>query len=525
MDVNLTTHVSGLASGMDTEKIVSDMMKVNRMPLDKLQQEKTINTWKTEAYREINTKIDSFRTAMQDLRLEGTFTSAQKVTSSDDRVAVSLTGKTAQTSLTITEAQLAKPAKGASVSFDTKITDGSASFFPDGVAPRDLTFTINGKEIKISKESNTFDKAIAEMKTQLADKNITVDNVGGSLVFSTTDTGADKSITITGFTGADTNLNIVDGTTDDTTVTANTPKFTNSTNGSNIEPGYVDINGTRINISSNMFTYDNIQINLKQDIKETNAQAAISITPDTDKVFDKIKTFVDKYNELIKDLDDKLSEKKYRDYPPLTDDQKKAMKDDDIKLWEEKAKSGLLANDPTIRQFLTQLRTSIGDAVEAAGINTSFKTLKDIGITTTTNYSATAYKENGKLYLDETKLKSLLTSNLGDIQKLFASKVVDDQKTNTITSPEKYSNSGIGVRVYERIGDVLDSLKVIAGAPDTISLNSNLAKEAASYDKRIAQLQDSLNTTEQNLWKKFNAMEEALQKLNSQSSWIYQQLG
>ncbi|MBL4952927.1 flagellar filament capping protein FliD [Neobacillus sp. OS1-32] len=518
--VNLTTHVSGLASGMDTETIVNNMMKVNRIPLDKILQAKTINSWKTDAYREINTKIASFRDAMQDLRLEGTFSSAQKISSSDTRVDVSLSGKTSQTNFTITEAKMAVPAKAAMVSFNSQISSGSATIFSDGVEPVDMTFTVNGKEIKISKESTTFDKAIAEINTQLAEKNIKLSNVGGSLVFTTLGTGKGNSITIS---GADSNVQTTDADSNPINVNVLTKLGISNgttssgfgegisfTDGEDLKSGYVVINGTTINVTSNSFTYDNIQINLKQDF--SGGHANIQVTPDTDKVFDKIKTFVDKYNELIKDLNDKISEKKYRDYLPLTDDQKKDMKDNDIKLWEDKAKSGLLANDSTISQFLTQMRTSITEMVNGVGIS-----LKDIGITTSTDY-----KENGKLVLDEDKLKSMLTTNLTDIQKLFAGKYdTGNYKDNTLNNQTKYKNSGIAVRVYDRIGDALNSLKVIAG----YSTDSSLVKEAAEYDKRIASLQDRLSRTEQNLWAKFNAMEQALQKLNSQSSWLYQQLG
>ncbi|QCJ42376.1 hypothetical protein FAY30_10905 [Bacillus sp. S3] len=503
VSVNLTTHISGLASGMDTEKMVSDMMRVNRIPLDKLMQSKTLNTWRTDAYREINTKIASFRSAMEDLRLEGTFTSAQKVTSNNSSIDVSMAGKASLAGFTITAAKMATPPTGSSVSFNTGIKSGSDSIFIDENSASDISFFVNEKKITIPKESKTFDKAIAEMNSQLAEKNIKVANVGGSLVFTTTDTGADKSITIEGFDNTTSSLNLTNGTT---------------SNGSNGEKGFVTINGTTIEISSNNFTYDNVKINLREDIINGNGQAVVSVVPDTDKLFDKIKTFVDKYNELIKDLNDKISEPVNRKFPPLTDEQRKAMKEDEIKQWEEKAKIGLISNDPTVRQFLTQIRTSINEAVQ--GVTGAVGSLKDIGITTSSNY-----RENGKLTLDESKLKSMLSTNLPDIQKLFAAKDTTDSSKNTITSTEKYAKSGLAVRVYDRIGDVLDKLKVIAGAPGTVSINSSLAKEAASIDKNVAKVQDRLNSKEQNLWKKFNAMEEALQRLNSQSSWLYQQLG
>jgi flagellar hook-associated protein 2 len=523
--VNLSNQISGLASGMDTEKIVSDMMRVKRIPLDKLEQAKTINSWKTDAYREINTKIASFRDAMQDLRLQGTF-NAQKVTSSDARLEVSMAGTSTLANFTISEAQLAKPATRSAVSFDTKIVIGAKPIDAIG-AFSSIAFTLNNIDIDIAvTNTTTFDDVIAQINTKSTETGVKVANVGGSLVFTTTEAGAYKSITITGSNTAGSQLNIANGTTispsdppDPTAV----PQFTDGTyfsKGADAEQGFVVINGTKINVSNNTFTFDGVQIKLKQDIPAKSA-VGVSIAADTDKLFDKLKTFVDKYNDLIKDINSKLSETKKRDFPPLTDAQRKDMKEADIKLWEDKAKSGLLTNDPALRQFLTQLRTSISESVQTAGINTSFDSLSEIGITTSTNY-----QDNGKLTLDESKLKSLLTSNLIDIQKMFSNRfdttVVAD---TTVTSSIKYKNSGFAIRVYDRIADTLSRLGVIAGAPGTISINSDMAKAATSLTDRMTKAQDRLDSQEQALWKRFNAMESALQRLNTQSSWLSQQLG
>jgi flagellar hook-associated protein 2 len=197
------------------------------------------------------------------------------------------------------------------------------------------------------------------------------------------------------------------------------------------------------------------------------------------------------------------------------------MKDADIKLWEDKAKTGLLANDPTIRQFLTQLRTSISETVQTAGINTSFDSLNEIGISTSTNY-----QDNGKLTLDESKLKSLLSTNMTDIQKMFSNKFDTGKLSDTtVTNSTKHNNSGFAFRVYDRINDILSKLTVKAGSPGTLSINSDLAKEASSIKDSMDKVQDRLNVLEQSLWTKFNNMESALQKLNTQSSWLTQQLG
>jgi len=39
---------------------------------------------------------------------------------------------------------------------------------------------------------------------------------------------------------------------------------------------------------------------------------------------------------MLAKINSVLTEERYRDYLPLTDDQKKAMSEDDIKLWEQK---------------------------------------------------------------------------------------------------------------------------------------------------------------------------------------------
>ncbi len=56
--------------------------------------------------------------------------------------------------------------------------------------------------------------------------------------------------------------------------------------------------------------------------------------------------------------------RKMLDYAPLTDAQKEDMKEDEIKLWEEKARKGTLRNDSTLKSLLTKMRTSIYTSVE-----------------------------------------------------------------------------------------------------------------------------------------------------------------
>ena len=51
----------GLATGMDIDQIIADLMSVRRMPLDKLTQEKQRLEWQQEDYRTINRQLFSLR--------------------------------------------------------------------------------------------------------------------------------------------------------------------------------------------------------------------------------------------------------------------------------------------------------------------------------------------------------------------------------------------------------------------------------------------------------------------------------
>ena len=50
-------RISGLATGMDTETIIRDMMKAHRIPLEKITQKKQYMEWQLDDYRSINRNL------------------------------------------------------------------------------------------------------------------------------------------------------------------------------------------------------------------------------------------------------------------------------------------------------------------------------------------------------------------------------------------------------------------------------------------------------------------------------------
>ena len=57
----------GIASGLDTESIVRQLMQVERMKVDRYAQKKQTLEWKRDDYRDINTKLLALRNSAFDL--------------------------------------------------------------------------------------------------------------------------------------------------------------------------------------------------------------------------------------------------------------------------------------------------------------------------------------------------------------------------------------------------------------------------------------------------------------------------
>ena len=65
-------RIGGLASGMDIDRLVSDMMRVQRMKADKLYQDRQVLRWQQEDYRSINSLMLTFKNTVFDMRLQAT---------------------------------------------------------------------------------------------------------------------------------------------------------------------------------------------------------------------------------------------------------------------------------------------------------------------------------------------------------------------------------------------------------------------------------------------------------------------
>ena len=261
------------------------------------------------------------------------------------------------------------------------------------------------------------------------------------------------------------------------------------------------INGLETSRQSNTFSMNGVTFTLK---KTTDEPVTINVNNDNDALYENIKSFVDKYNELVEKIEKKLSEPKYKDYLPLTDDERENLSETQQEKWEDMAKSGILRNDSILSGLITQMRTAIYSGVNQDDLDSTMKSLSAIGITTTADFTS------AKLEIDETKLKAAIEKDPNSIELLFnGTGATDGQK-------------GVIQRLYDKVNATMDQLKERAGNSYSVNNQFTIGRQLDDLDDRIERFEDRLANLETRYYSQFTAMEQAIQKANSQAAYLAQ---
>ena len=575
-------RITGLASGIDTETMISNLMKAERLRLDRAEADKQILVWKQELYNGINKDFANFiLDTRKDFGLTtvtstGTLLSnsyenlnwVKKATSSNESTAtVSATAKAVNGTYSVNVQNLADGVTLASTDSisGTNSKENLATQF--GLSDTDtIEFTITTdkgfKEFSFLGTNTMTDvvNAINSAKVKTAnDKEIPLgvkamyDPTIDRFFLQTTETGKDASIEI------DTTAGSV-GEAFIGKLNLNATYYTHETdsNGKHIEAkniGEFTVNtkyqganaiisfagATGIERSSNQFTINGIDFNLK-----TTGEFNVTVDTDVDKVYEKIDNFVKKYNELVEKSNNLLTEKQYRDYKPLTAEQKKDMDKKDVELWEEKAKSGLLRSDEITSRTMQNIRRGMYDKVDK--VNGSYDLITKIGITTEKFVSGSI---GGKLTIDEAKLKTALKEDANGVLELlfkepdYKSLGIDPYAEEGSLSWEqlesKRKNSGIVTRLYDNMIQGMQSIIEKAGTGDDSNLYRNVKsnmlidfvtkhgsislidKDVLQMERKIDDINDYLVRKEDSYYQQFAAMEKAISQMNQQSAWLTQQ--
>ena len=142
------------------------------------------------------------------------------------------------------------------------------------------------------------------------------------------------------------------------------------------------------------------------------------------------------------------------------------------------------------------------------------------GITTSTLYS-----DNGKLTVDETKLRAALETDPESVEKLFTSGKAKDEKGNDITGIA--TNLKNVMDKYVRTMGSMDTkgilIKKAGSTSSPMSLTENsIYKQLTEINKQISKLQTRLESERDRYIKQFTSLETLISQMNSQSSWLSQ---
>lgn len=274
----------------------------------------------------------------------------------------------------------------------------------------------------------------------------------------------------------------------------------NETGGQNAK---FTINGLETERSTNSFTMSDVTFTLKKTFDNENVQ--ININNDSEKIFDNIVKFVDEYNKVIDEIQNKLQEERFKDYPPLTDEQREELSDRQQELWEEKSKSGLLRRDSMLTGALADMRMSLYSPVDNPELSGMLNQLAQMGIKTTTNYM------DGKLEINEDKLREVINKNPEQVEKLF------------IGDGETFGQKGIIRRLSENVDRTREKIRVKAGSATSVNHQFTIGKELEDIKNRIERFEMRVQQVETRYWRQFTAMERAIQRANQQSEYLMQQ--
>lgn len=282
------------------------------------------------------------------------------------------------------------------------------------------------------------------------------------------------------------------------TMTADGKEFVLADGGSSAS---ITVNGVEYKQNSNVFNIAGYTITATEDFNDATKPITVSSTNDTDKAIEKVKAFVETYNGLIKDLNTRVSEKKQVGYDPLTDAQKAEMTTSDIEKWETAAKAGLLKGDSTITSVLSKMRETIYSYGTSGSKGAKGDSLYSIGITSSKDWS-----ENGKLEIDTDKLRAAIEKDPDVLSRIF-------------TGDGSEENPGIISQLRDTAKSAITNIEQTAGKATSASEDAySLGKTIKTLNDKIDDWKDRLKDIEERYWNQFSAMEQAIQKANSQSS-------
>jgi flagellar hook-associated protein 2 len=370
--------LSGLASGVDTASIVSQLMALERQSTTRLGYRQTAVTGEQTGLKEIASKLTALKDAALALSADATWKQTQTPVSSDAAsVGVAQTGGAGIGGHTV---QISRLASSAQRGFSFEGTAGTLTIAYAAGDPKQITIDV-AAGATIQQIADSINAKVAGPVVAAVVKNSAGED---RLVMSSRTTGSASDFTVSG--GGP--------------LTGDSAYQTPDVN--MLDASYSLDGGAPLTSKTNVLEHaiPGLRVTLKA---VTAAPVTVSVaepTLDRDAIKTKIKAFVTAYNDVVDTTHARLDEKPIAN--PASDFQ---------------AGYGQLRGDVGLQSMLGRLREKMTTLVSAAGVND----LSDIGITIpkATGGASSADGKAGRLVLDDVKLTAALDSDWTTVNSYF----------------------------------------------------------------------------------------------------------
>lgn len=498
----MSIRMTGMYSNLDTDSIISQLMKAQRTKIESVEKKKTALEWKVDAWKTLNAKIYALYTGSLSEMRYSTFYGDKTSTISDTSVAtVTASSSAVNGTQELSVQKLAKSGylTGGQIGTDLATLSSSSTLADLGYSDSDTaTFEItvgSNDPVSISVSStSTINDVISKLKS--AGVNASFDATNKRIFVNSSTSGASADFKIT---SSDANgLSALDALgLSSTTAT--------KIDGQDAE---ITLNGATFTSSTNAFSINGLTIVAQAETGSSTV--TINTSLDYDGVYDKIKDFLTEYNALITEMDSLYNADSAKGYEPLTDDEKEAMSEAQIEKWESKIKDALLRRDSTLSDVTSTLKSAMSSTLE---INGTKYNLASFGISTG-SYFSTDENERGVYHID------------GDSEDSTTSGNTDKLKSALASDPESVSAffTKLSSSVYSALNDKMKSITGIRTVYNVYE-DKKMASDIEDYEDRIDELEEKFTTMEDRYYSQFSAMETALAKLQSSSSSLSSLLG
>lgn len=465
----------GIGSGLKVEDIITGLMNVEKKPVEVLESRAADINAKISAYGALTSAMEDFQTASVALAGLGTFNSMNGSSTNASAVAVSTSTGASAGSYAVEVQQLATAQSISSKSYTaatSPVGTGTLKIDIGNWNSGNTTFTPNASNKTLSVEVTA-----ADTLTTLRDKinalgagvnaSILNDASGARLVINSRETGSTNGfrITATDSDGTDTdNLGL-------SALAYDPPNAASATTLRQVgTDAQATVNGLPVTSASNTLTNVVEGVTLTLGAK-TTSPVSVAVSPDTEKVKKALTDFTKAYNTLTTLLS------KQTKYDEAT------------------KTAGMLQGDSTAVSLQRQLRNLVGASSPASSV---YQTLSSVGV---------SLQADGTLAVDDTKFTKALTSNLGEVRKLF-----------TATDLTNSSRSGIGTQLRKFSDAVLSVEGSLTSR--TEALNKSLARN----DTETKKAQSRVDDVEKRLRAQYSALDTKMSNLNSLNTYITNQI-